>query len=250
MVVYAPPNPCPNGYAPGIPYAPQSVYLPVSPCAPASVLPGFTSRYDASQLSLADGVALTSWADLGSNNNALVLGTAANYYKTTSSFLINGHSAVRFSPAGPSFLTGPLSASQPFSFFVVWEPLSAANSNTSFIIHMGGSFAGLYYMLTPTNMTQLYFGANVNTGLTVAVGQAAAIGAVINGASTIVTVNGVSSGALSPGAGGITDIAMGQPNAGNAMDSLYGELLYYPFALTPAQLNTLHSYAAAKWGTP
>jgi len=221
-----------------------------------SVLPpvaGYTSWYDASQLSLADGAAMASWADLGPGANTLTQGTGAlqpNYYKTTGAYLINGHPAVRFNSTGPSFMSVSTSASQPFSTFAVWQPVSAANASNSYIVHEGGSFAGVYYTASPPNGIQLYFGANVNSGLTVTPGAAASVAASVNGASSLVSVNGVNSAALSPGAGGATDIGLGQQNAGNSMDSLYGEVLFYPFALTAPQLASLHTYAQTKWGIP
>jgi len=213
---------------------------------------GYTAWYDAQQITAADGSAVPSWTDSSGHGNTLTQGTPANqpnYYKTTGANLINGHPTVYCNGSQWVATAGTVTATQPFTMWAVCQPKTAPHGN-NWYVGASNPFGAIY---KSSNWTA-YFGNDPAPAQPITLNVPVAVANVINGASSILTVNSTSITGLNFGASNITaGIAVGSTvdsSLADSADMLFGEVLFYPFALTPAQISSLYSYAATKWGLP
>jgi len=217
----------------------------------AGPVAGYTGRWDASGLAGADGSPVSTWPDLSAGGHDWT--AAANQpvlYKTTSAKLINGHPALYFDPAASTrmLFSGAGNIAQPYSVFMVATILGLPASNGPLFVDSGWDGC---HVTMPGGYWGMYAGSYVN-GPAVTVGTAAAVAFVFNGATSSVTKDAATTSGLNPGGaslgsmGGFLGMAPGSPYA----NMLMGELFFYPFALSPAQISSMHSYAQSKWGTP
>jgi hypothetical protein len=226
--------------------------IPTGPTIPP--VAGYTIWYDASQMTgLADGAKVATWADV-TGPNTLTQATPANqpaYFKTTAANLINGHPAVKFDGT-TSFMVGPASQPvdhpQPVSFVFVCQPVAVPSGNAPLLVD--NAYTGTYAVAAVWGQ---YAGANASTSLPVTAGTSYFLVSILNGATSTMTANATTSAAINPGTLGYATSSQFQvaKSPSNIYFSvLIGEMLAYPFLLSPAQITSLRTYAQSKWGTP
>jgi hypothetical protein len=225
---------------------------------PPPPVAGYVVWFDATQITgVADGTTLASWADASGNGNTVTQGTPANQptYSTTAHAMA-GHPAVWFSTNGRLIANTP-NLPQPFSVFVVCQPDSLAAATARYAV--GTAYYAGVGQLNSTSDWMAYMGASFDSAIVSAVGSPSMVVAVVNGATSTITVNGAAGVTGNPGtqpfngtAIGVSTTTAAPPFTGwtGGFIGSVGEVIVYPFALTPAQVASLHGYAQSKWGTP
>jgi hypothetical protein len=215
---------------------------------------GYTSWWDATQIGVADGAALSAWNDLaGTNHLAQATGANQPTFVKSGANQINGHPCVRFNGTSHYMATAGPSISQPYSIFVIARPEGSAVSCAVGTVNYTA-------VLVQTPMTwEIYNSTNLDAPANSAsVGRADMVIAQFVGASSALTVNGAATVTGPIGTVAANGAIVGANSSSAApplAPSTYwlggiGEILLYPSLLSPAQISSLHGYAQSKWGTP
>lgn len=114
------------------PSLPTLSVRPTAQPSALSLIPGLAARWSASSLAMADGAAISSWADISGNGRSASQATSINRPTFLANWR-NGQPAVNFNGAAQSqFLTTDLSAkSSKAAIFIAFELSAAANSSGS-----------------------------------------------------------------------------------------------------------------------
>jgi len=219
---------------------------------------GYMAWYDAQQVNATDGSSVTSWADLTGSYPA-TQGTPANqpkFYKSTPANLINGHPAILFDGVATYLSTLTPVLTTPISLFCVVK-LSVTDTNNKSVA--GPSSGHSFLFSTSTNWITFFPSAMYGptaSATTNPIAITAVISPITSPPSFVQTDSAILTTATAYTASDTGYMIGGnwggtnQTVPGNYFPGLIGELILYPFALTTAQANSMHTYAQTKWGTP
>lgn len=197
---------------------------------------------------LADGAAVTTWADGSGNGNNATQATADNKptYQTAE---INGHPVVRFDGTNDLLATGSFTLAQPVHVFLVGKMSGGAVDYRYFLDGLAGNDRmSLYYIVagdtvaiyTATSAAELTVAANTTSYFVWT--------ALFSGASSRLRKNGAAdaTGELAAAtAGGVT--------IGTRRDGQYpggadiAEVIVYASVLSDANRDRVEAYLAAKY---
>jgi len=237
----------PANMAAGDMYASTSATPAVQPWTPASI-PTLAGWYDPSVLSLADGAALTTWADKSPSSRTV---TPNGEAPTFSAAGLGGKPAVNFGTATVGTLDSAVfgtAVSGPVAFFLnysatdvsVARNLVGGASSTDFSIQTRTSGAG--YTARRTNV-------DVTVTSTVATATPYTLAVVFNGATSAFYINGASVATGTAGVGDLTKLRLGRRGDGqNRHAGLLGDVFWMtgvPDASTIAQAS---AFLAARRG--
>lgn len=210
---------------------------------------GLQYWYDATQITpVADGTALSSWADLSGNSRTLTQATGSKQpkYKTAR---INSKPTVLFDGVDDAMATAGFSLAQPWHVIgVIAQPTFVANGRI--MDGASGNTGGVANFAADSNI-QLYAGSFGPMVAGPAAGTGFMFRAKFNGASSAI---GIGTAAYVTG-----DASTGSPNglvtgaidsAGSAPNNVeFGELFAYNRILDAAEETALLTYLNLKWGT-
>ena len=230
-----------------------------SPAPPVTT--GLLAQYDAQQITgVADGTAVSSWADLSGNGLTLTQSTPANqptYYKTTAAHLINGHPAIFFAGVQNSVFydlaNASLASQTTWTVFAVvkCDHFSGFNAQT-FTGDTGATTPFRFLYDTVLHDYQVGNNGGTITGGTPD-GNPHLLCAVNNGASSLLALDGTT---LTSGTLGLVAIAppfhvgsAGAANTGPFFGSI-GEVVVYNGALSTSDQSSVTGYLKSRWGIP
>ena len=212
------------------------------------------AHYDATAITgQADGSTLSAWADSSPNGyNLATSGTnPPTYYSTTSANLIGGKASVKFASASVNRMKAAAvpNTAAPLTLYVVQK---AADTNNHAHLSEGTNTNSLLVWTAPQwNVAQ---GGSISGGVFDLNAHTETV--VINGASSLIRVDGtqVASGTTgTAGIGGGGGILIGDW-AGSLgsylMNGLLGEWAIYSAAHNTTQMGQVETYLKSKWGTP
>lgn len=213
---------------------------------------GFLAWHDASDVGsiIASSGAVSQWNDKSGNGFHFVQPSAPNR-PTTGVRSINGLNALDFTGSPVAMLyANNLTQAQPVTIFSVTKSdVSTYGAGTGQIF--GNSGGGGIIVYCRGSEWSYYAGAEIHAGaIDVAVHT---VSTIVNGASSALFVDGVSTVTGDPGAGAWSAVKpfVGADGGGSGyFDGLIGELIFYPSALSVANRNAVEAYLKAKWGTP
>jgi len=185
------------------------------------------------------------------------LTASAGQRPTTGSFTINSLNALSFGTAGNLMQSGNITVPQPYTVLVVVKGSAATLTSISVghlvsVLGYNGAASG-----PVGNATTGYWGIYAGTSLfntTPVDGTARVIGAVFNGASSSIVLDGTTlvSGPAGAAAWSAAPIKLGGTDTDSTQSwlGLIGEVLMYSSALSPTVYTAQQAYLKAKWGTP
>jgi hypothetical protein len=216
---------------------------------------GLAVDWDASAITgVADGAALSSWADTPGGTHPLAQSTPAykpTFYSTTAGYLVNGRPAVWFNGGQSMASTDPAAQlTQPVTLVAVVVPTAGALAY-GFIYSGGGDPSGCYWQKGPQTLGMNRGNSMVGTRVAAA-GVAHLVAFVMNSTSSVIYVDGASdTGDAGTEGTNTTGFTLGwQQIANNPWNGAICEVILYPSALTSGQLATIRGWAQSKWGTP
>ncbi len=209
---------------------------------------GTTAWYKADALALTDGAAVTSWTDSSGNSHPATQAVALQQpvYKTN---ILNSLPVVRFNAANLTTLaTALFTLDQPVSvFMVVMVKDNTADQYPTDALTLNQR-AFILDISNPGDVS-LYGGGtlfNVNAGL--ASNSYNVLGAIFNGASSLISINGTATTGVTSGASA-SGITIGSGGAGNQpLGGDIGEILFYASSISADLEACTEGYLAWKWG--
>jgi hypothetical protein len=209
---------------------------------------GMAARYDASALTgIAGGGSVAAWPDISGNGFNLAATGTSPLYRTNQ---FSGLPAVQFNRTGMLWLnTAGLSLSNPATLFVV-ATRSTGGGGFDYIVGDYSSGVGSNMLMVNPSPTVYWFQGNY--GCTGTLSSPAALnvyGAVSNGVSSLLRLNG-NQFTGNAGSSSTTGIILGgNQSAGATYNGLLGEAILYPSQLSTANLQNNEGYLAWKWGS-
>lgn len=212
---------------------------------------------DATTLTVDGASKIQTVRDKSGNGHDVAQGTPANRPGQTT---INALNAGLFaSSLGTNLFGGPFAPGlpEPYTVFVV-NTLTAAAAPGYNPGSVGGSQLGSQILIQTDVNSRPFLQLNASTILTGAQPQPHTqylFSAIVDGASSSMRVNGVSTGGVLD-VSTLSTVGLGQahipniPGDNSGLDGAIGEVLYYTTHLTATQLLAVEAYLKAKWGTP
>lgn len=209
-----------------------------------ALLSGLGLWLQADALGLANGAAVATWPDSSGLGNDAIQSTPFNQ-PAFGTNRINGLPAVVFSGV-PNFLTCPLARTQPYEVFAVCQP--SLSGNNQYMLDGSATNTGVLAFpgtAIPGDSCILYAGGVVASTGSIAVPQL--IAAAYNGASSTLTVNGVTSTG-NVGSSNTSGTTIGAaPNGTGGFEGWIAELLIYTATLADADRNRVTDYLNRKY---
>ena len=236
-------------------HAHAGTFAPGVATPPGPPVTGYFAWYDASQITgVADGANLRDWKDLSGNHYDATPPVFADqgpiFYKTTSAKLINGLPAVWFASANDDLETAAFGSAvaQPVTICLVAEFTGLYISNVAVIDGLDNTFKLQYYN------GDTYAGAGANSagevGWTNANGPQVTT-VQFHGATSLLRFGGatIDNGSYGTNAlDGITLGSFGSPLTAQAWTGPICEVIYWPSALSLANIELVEGYLGTKWG--
>lgn len=194
---------------------------------------------------LSDGATLATWTGLpGTSINGSTVSNSPIYKAS----ILNGGPVVRFDGVSAQMVSSAnLALSQPYTVYAVVIPRSNPGRYCSFADSSNGN-ALLFSGATGNTTLAMFAGSEVDHPTTIALGTAYVVVGVFNGASSIMSLNGVTASG-NPGTGGYQSVRLGTNFIENAFyQEDYGAVGVIPSALTPTQRQGLEAYLGARFG--
>lgn len=196
-------------------------------------------------LTLQFGLYVTTWYDQSGNSKNAVQATAGSQPQLIPGVKNGLPCAYMFSGATTRLLTATLggTVAQPYSISVVSERAALISANDG--LFQDGSNAVNY---GGANALLVFAGGSV-VGPAASDGAFHALNIVLNGASSVASVDGGTAAIATVGtsAWGAT-IILGEPS--HPLNGYIGEAGLWPSGFTPTQYGNMHTNQSAYWGTP
>lgn len=194
---------------------------------------------------LSNGAAVTSWTDSSGTGNTVTNTGTGTTYQTNQ---INSLPAVHPSGTSGNYLSGTLTAAQPWTLFAVIRRDADNGATQTPVASSGAADTALY--ITTTEAVGVWAGtAELLTATGQTVDSAHIYAAVGNGASTAIFLDGTSVATGNPGTNGFTGITFGSAAAHNAewFAGEIAEVIIYARLLNPTERALVHSYLSDKY---
>lgn len=206
---------------------------------------GLALWLDASDLSTIteSSGAVSQWDDKSGNDRHVTQGTAVDQ-PTTGTRTMNSLNALDFTP--DDFLRTPAETilAQPNTIIMVCE--SDATANAVLIDGHGG--AARHYLLNGTKLTG-NAGTNLQADPGVLVSTPSVASFIVNGASSVLRINGATRISGDAGASDFGLVTIGALNTEAAgWNGLISEVLVYDSGLSASNYEAVEAYLAVKWG--
>lgn len=225
---------------------------------PSSPTAGYFAWYDPtvvggvlhSGVQATDGQTVSTWVDqAASGHNLTPPGTIPVFYKTTSAKLINGLPTIDMTSSGGLDSASYVQA-QPLTVYCVGRLTDATNGGSAWQNNDGNNRCRLTCTTTYAIFAE---GALVSGGTTNT--SAHVMSVVMNGASSVLRVDGTQVASGNPGTAGINNgLILGQfpTNSGSNFPwiGVVGEFLFYAAAHNSTTLALNEAYLKGRWGTP
>lgn len=222
---------------------------------PGGVSSGLAMWFKADTLGLADGTAVSTWADQSGNALDLTQATSGNrpLCKTA---ILNGLPVVRFDGVNDYLIrttANALFTSSAYSIFVVAVPRGGAGAFRGIVGNPGGTTNGYVLYASNANTLQInYAGANTGTGA-VAVGTPFVGATTCDGSNTIVYLNGASAGSRTatytpPTVGGEFIIGANRQLLEFPFSGDVAEVVLYNRVVNSTERAAVTAYLGAKYG--
>ena len=189
------------------------------------------------------GGAVSQWDDKSGNGNDVAQGTAA-LQPTTGTRTINGLNVLDFDGSDQLLVNGS-TLSQPNTIFLV-ASFDAGGGASPYAISSSGTNSTVFSLLT-TSSIRIFAGSNLVSSETCSFAPQI-YGAIINGASSVIRVDGVATSG-DAGSASLTLLSIG--SSYNNLQDLNGaiaEVIIVDGTLTAGQITATESYLADKWG--
>ncbi len=217
---------------------------------PVPSIAGCQLWLDAGQLTgLSNNDPLSTWTDFSTHgHNATQSGSARPTYKTN---VQNGIPAILFAAASTQFVTGALTLSQPMTLFAVVKHLNTGHTY-EFYLDCDTNRVAFLRLDQAAPGFEVYAGSDGFTTVAQDTNWHYLTG-VVNGSSSIVTVDGSATTGLTAGSNSLgPNFFIGASNAvisGRApMDGYIGEFIIYDTALSSGDRVLVQNYLKSKWG--
>lgn len=202
---------------------------------------GKVYHFDASILTDADGTALATWTNQGSEGNLTQGGgTLQPLVKTN---ILNGNRIVRFDGSNDWMVTPTITAlPQPFHIFLVCNVIAGT------YVFDSRSGTQLAFLAFPGGSLSLYAGTAM-IGATQALPSGFHRWRFATGATDTVHKDGAAFASGNAGANGLNGLSVGASNAGGERSQVdVAEIIVYSRVLDAGEITTVESYLTAKWG--
>lgn len=193
--------------------------------------------------------AVATWTDESGNGKDATQAVSIMRPNKVSSSL-NGHAILRFVATNATLLnTADLGVSQPLTICVVIKCSSATIVTQQAPLTGASSFSGLF--LTTSSKWAMYGGSSAIEGSAIDTNAHLLI-IILNGASSVMYLDGASNATGSPGVSGIAAFGIGGlvNIASQSFDGDLGEVAVYSGAFTGGNIASWTSYSQSKYSTP
>lgn len=212
---------------------------------------GWWDASDAATITASSG-SVSQWNDKSGTGHHLTQGTGANQ-PTTGTRTQNGLNVIDFDGTGDFMLASYSPVAQPVTLWIVHKFDSLAATQWIFgCTSSAGNTGWLYFQ--PGDVMLTLFGAFAGDGAGST--STRAIASRINGASSIMRINGVNGSAYNAGAASWAEsdtrtyFGAVFGGASNFFDGYVCEAALYSASVSAGDLTSLDTYSTAKWAVP
>lgn len=212
-----------------------------------SVLPGLVAWYDASDAAsiTSSGGAVSQWNDKSGSGFHLVQATGAKQ-PATGATTINGLNVLDFVRANSQTMAKTSISTTVTSVFIVMKYTST--TGTQAVVATNAST--FFYQVFANGLLNMFAGAAIQTSNDWTTGTAFDAYAIVNGASSVINLNGTSATGNAGTTTAATSLIVGDDTGTSYIDGSIGELFISSQVISGADLTSATSYLSTKWGTP
>lgn len=198
-----------------------------------------------------DGQNVQTWKDQSGNGFDLTetAPAPAAFYNSTTANMINGHPSVYFGQVAGYFSTGAFSLSQPFTVYCVIRDNAGGSGG---YVWTSSTSSPLCRFICIADYEVYANSATMSGGTTDTTAHTTV--QVLNGASSLIRVDGSQVASGNPGSAAIgSSLVIGNVwlgGASNPWKGPMGELIFYSVAHNTTQMQQNEAALKAKWGTP
>ena len=189
-------------------------------------------------------VTVSAWADQSTAGNNVIQATAANQPAFVANG-INGQPTFQYNGTSQFLAAAAMTIAPPFSALMVGQ--AAGSGGIEMFWSFANSVFGYVYSTSSDASIELNYGGAQFAG-TGSNKAPCAITAIVNGASSSVRDNGVSSGIGSLGAGTSSNLCVGSLGASDFLGKYESELVMYNRAISVPEQRALFAYVASRYG--
>lgn len=201
------------------------------------------ARYDATELSLADGDTVSTWGDETGNGNNLAAGGDPQYVADG----INGNAVVQYDGTDDFHNVAWNAISQPFNYFIVAQVVTLGN-NAEVLLTGDSTIASTFKRSDSNNFTwAINAGSNVESAEN-ADTNAHIYASLFAGGTSTLREDGSQIASGDPGTNQLDGLTVADSApGGNELNVNVGEILVYPQDKSSIQAD-IENYLSDKWG--
>lgn len=226
----------------------HSILPPDNPWTSPSQLSGLVAWYDASDAATIHSTAgaVSQWDDKSGNGFHVVQATGSKQ-PTTGATTLNGLNIIDFLRANAQTLAKTGISTTVKSLFIVMKYATVPGTSAP----VATDAATFFYALAANSSINMYAGtAGINTSNNQTNGTAFDAYVILNGASSVIDLNGTDTTGNPGSATAATSIILGTDTGTNYLNGSIAELFASSLIISGAELTSARSYLTAKWGTP